>query len=427
MQHFANPRICRSVMVGLAVALAVPIAAGFATIDPEKRARALNRPLAEWPTTEEARQDPIGVVGRLADMAADRSLGLLTSARWLNQLRYETLGDPGGANVVRNGDFVFLTDHDLNGRPDYRAIHASCAARDAERSQEIIARAGVLADASGTPDRKSAILVVPSKPVLYADRLPVAVPADLRDACMEARADLQWAAQLRKTAAAQGFLAAYPFRAFDDKRDKPHFYPPENFHTAGWSAHFAAWFVLNRLYPGEFVPGSPGFGTVRAKADMPSVYLYDRDIQLRTPRYGKARATRDKADEADLQARYPEVLEFRVWRSTERGSGRTAVVIGNSFSLYIAPHLAVGFDRLVLIYQNRLRVPGARRLYTEVIPEIDPDAVIYIHHDAAHMTGRAFRPLEDAIRINKAKARRATSALKPAANPGDIGEHDGDE
>lgn len=398
MQQFSHPLISRCLLLGAAAVLAAPVVLGLGTIDPAKRARALNRPLAEMPKAQSILTDPIGAVGQVADHLADRSLGLLTSARWMAAFRYEVLGDAGARTTVRQGDFTFVADHDLYGERGFRAIHASCADANAEglRSQ-ITERGARLAAAAGAPERPVGFLVVPSKPVLYADRLPAAVPAELRKACAAARADTGWAKTWAADAERHGYRALYPLAAFEEERETPHFYPPENFHSHGAAGHLAAWSMLDRLYPGDYPPGGPGFRTVTGKADMRSVYLYDRRITILRPRYGKIRATRDSAAEQEIGERFPGIREFRVWRRETPTLRRRAVAIGNSFSLHVAPHIAVGFDELILVFTNRLSVDGARAIFLELIPEEAPDAVIFIHHEAAHK-GRGLDVLDAATR-----------------------------
>lgn len=385
MQRFSRPLLCRALLIGAATLLAVPVGVGLATVDADQRARALNRPLTPLPRAGAVLSDPFGAARQLTEYAADRSLGLLGSARGLAAFRYEVLGDAGAANTVRNGNLVFVADHDLFGARQNRAIRQSCTdPGEGGLGARMIARGARLAEAAGAPARKVGILIVPSKPVLYADRLPAAVPAALRARCARARVETGWAEAWRAEAAARGHVMAYPLAAFEAARDRPHFYPPENFHTEGAAAHLAAWSMLDRLYPGEFPPGSVPFETVRGVADMRSVYLYDRAIALREPQYGARTPRRDPATEARLRERYPNIRTFFAWRNRGAGTGRRALVIGNSFSQHVTPDLAVGFDETVLVFTNRLTPKGAAGIFRWLIPQWNPDAVIFVHHEAAH-------------------------------------------
>ncbi|MEO0620799.1 MAG: hypothetical protein AAF183_01095 [Pseudomonadota bacterium] len=383
MQRFSKPFLTRALLVGAAVLLAAPVVAGIALTDPEERTRKLNRPLAELPTLEDATSAPWDALGTVARYAADRSLGVLSSALWLTTFRYEVLRDPGVDNTVRNGSLVFLADHEIGGERIFRAIQKSCADPRADGlAERMMAEAARLAAASGAPERKVGVLMVPTKPVLYADRLPPSVPAAYRQACMTARAETSWIDLWEQDAEAHGYAMTYPLHAFEADRDTPHFYPPENFHTSGAAAHVAAWSLLNRLYPGEYEPGAPGYRLKTGKADMRSIYLRYRQIPLLEPKYGPKRPKRAPMEEAALKKQHPEIPRFQVWRSNEQKLGRRALVVGNSFSLHIGRHVAPAFDETVLVYTNGLKRPGAQRLFAEIIPDLDPGAVIFIHHDA---------------------------------------------
>ncbi len=381
----ASP-LARALALLAALLLAAPVAAGLVLLDERRRERVLGRGLDPWPWAEPGPDAP----RRLTRALADRALGVATAAAALARLRYEALGDDGVVPVVRNAPLAFVTDHNLLGRRDFNAIRASCTpdVPGAVWPAATRHRAGRIAAAAGAPARAVLFLAVPSKPVLYADRLPASVPAALREDCRAAGEG--WAEAWAAAAARRGYRVAYPLAAFRAMRDRPHFYPPENFHADGAAADLAARAALAALYPDEPRP-APRYAERPGRADMRAFYLYDRRITRLEP-VGVPRPARDGAAEARLAARFPGMPAVTAWRTADAPE-RDALVVGNSFAVRIAPHLARGFRRLTLVEANRLGPKTASTLFDEVIPALEPDAVIFVHHDAALKT----RGLDDLL------------------------------
>ncbi len=379
--------LARALLLMAALLLALPVAGGLALLDEPRRERILGRGLAPWPWAEPGLDAPRGLTQALAD----RALGVAASARTLAWIRYETLGDDGVVPVVRNAPLAFVTDHNLLGRRDFNAIAASCTPDlpGAVWPAALRHRAARIAESAGAPGRAVVFLAVPSKPVLYADRLPPSVPPHLRRGCRAA--DARWAEAWAGDAEQRGYAVTYPLAGFRAARDGAHFYPPENFHADGAGADLAARAALRALYPDEPWP-EPRYAPRPGRADMRPFYLYDRQITLLKRADGPT-PRRAHAIEARVAAEFPELPPVRAWRMREAPT-RRAVVIGNSFVLRIAPHLARGYGELILVEGNRLAPETTAAVFDRLIPAIDPDAVVLVYHDAALKTRGLGRLIE---------------------------------
>ncbi|GMG83471.1 hypothetical protein LNKW23_26840 [Paralimibaculum aggregatum] len=408
----------------VALLLAAPVAIGLLTTEPERRSRQLKRVLAPLPAAADWAGNPHAALGGLADFAADRIAGLLAASRGLAMLRHEVFADPAALNVVRNGDFIFVVDHYLvDGRRDFRALRNSCrlGGHGEPWITALAGRVGALARGVAAPGRRIGFLAVPTKPVLYWDRLPPSVPPELRRACRRSAERQPWAAALHDLARAEGFAFDYPLERLAKHRDEADFYPPGNFHTEGMSAHLATWSLLAQLYPGEYRPGAPGYRTRTGTADMKDFLLYSREIVFRQPRYGRRDAHRDADAEAALIARHPDIPRLQVYRRVPAAIGgdhsgppRRGLVIGNSFAVHTVADLAPGFTETILLPTNFMAPATAQRLFAEIIPALAPDAIVFVFHDAGFKRERnAIERLADALRAVQAEAEAEAPVVQP--------------
>ncbi|MGF1502162.1 MAG: hypothetical protein ACFBSD_10125 [Paracoccaceae bacterium] len=383
MLSLAQPLLVRLLLGAAAAILAAPVILGAALTDVEERARRLNRPLAEVPTFAEAVADPQGAVRQAIAALTDRSLGMLSASEALTRIRHDVLGDPGAETVVRNGEFVFLTDNNpVDGR-QFSAIRFACRNPDdahlwVPRLTNATRR---LAGALARDGRRVSFLTVPSKPVLYHDRLPESVPFGLRQNCLRASVENAEMGAWTAALAADGIIATYPLRLMKAERDRPHFYPPENFHAVGAAAHFAAWAHLDALFPGAFPPGSVPIPPDYRAADLANVFGYRREIVRLVPQYGDRRPRYDQRRSAALSVAYPELPLIRVWRAPHSTGRGRALIIGNSFATYLDRHIAVAFDETVFAFANEVWGADLRRLLTEFVARTDPDELIFLFHD----------------------------------------------
>lgn len=351
------------------------------TTDTAKRSSQLGRPIAALPEADAIAADPRSAAHRVFDHLGDRAAGAMAAARILARVRFSALGDAGAANLVRNGRFLFLKTHAAESDRPFGAIEDACRpmGQDAAWPAEIARRFTVLARAAGAPGRRIGLLAVPTKPVLYWENLPRHVPAELRRSC--ASAGSTWAAQAGAAAGAHGFAFAYPLAEMRELRGGPHFYPPENFHAAGEAAHFAAWTLLDRLYPGEFTPGRLGYRGHTARNDLGSALLFSLPIRLRSPNYGGLRAKPAPKVQARLRSRHPQIRGMQVRQPQEPANPRRAVLIGNSFAEALLPDIAAGFQETVFVPTNSLSIQASHHLFAHLLPDLAPDAVLFVAHD----------------------------------------------
>lgn len=382
----------RLAALAAAAVLALPAIWGLATADTATLHRHWGRPPAPLPPAAAWAEDPRAAARGVLDHLTDRIAMVPEATRALGEIRYAWLGDPGSPMLLRAGSLLFNGASTADGRLRQVILRRACLGPDdggsgtGEAWQTALAEnSRALAAALGGPGRRVSFLAVPGKPILYADRLPPSTLPELRSACAEARRAPPLAAWQTALAEA-GLIAHYPLRRLEAERDRPHFYPPENFHSEGMAAHFTAWSHLAALFPGAFAPGSVPFRAQPAVSDLRSMVGYDLPITLMTPDYGAAppyRAHRiEKALGTKLLPEIPHPRWLRVWRNDAPDTRGTAVVFGNSFGLYVPQHFAPAFSRVAVVTNNAVSLDQLARIGPALIAEIAPSEVIFVVNDA---------------------------------------------
>lgn len=387
MLRFARPVLTRALLAGVAVALLAPVVVGVTALDEAKRRKALNRPLTKPPAVETLLTDPAGALGQTTDYLADRTGGVVSAGRLLARTRYHLLQDPGAQVLARDGNMVFLLNHNANRPNEMNAVRRACRVLNPGNKwvDRLIGRIRTVRKGLDAPGRRFGLLAMVSKPVLYHGRLPAKVPRGLRERCRRSRDDLTWANLVRDALAREGVPFVYPMAELMAARGERSFYPAGNFHSDGAASHVAAFALLNAMEPEAFVPGSLGYKEVERRADLGTFLPFERYHIIHEPLYGARRALHDRPTQKAMIARYPALAQTLAYR-TRPGKGprlgRRALVIGNSFGRWITRHLAVAFDETFYINTNGITRAGARQLFTTIVPEYDPDTILFVYHDA---------------------------------------------
>jgi hypothetical protein len=398
MMTLSSPWVIRTLVLLVVAGLLAPVAIGLWDVRPALLEHRHRRPLAQIPETAMILADPHAALKQGFGYLTDRAAGVFPSVGLLGRLRHETLGDAGAGTLVRNGPFVFLTDHAIGEGRNFKGMRMSCeepsAGRDwlatlSQTTRDLHARLG-------TPTRRVSFVAIPSKPVVYADALPVQVPPDLRAACARAGAPGnaldRWVAEMTD----EGIVAVHPLEPLRRLGAAPEFYPAGNFHAEGAGAHVAAWSLLNRLRPGEWEPGSvPMIPQIR-KADLNNMLVYKRQIPMLVPDYGDKAVFRALKRIDDLRARYPMFPLVQVWRPVDGTRRGRALVIANSFGNYLTEHIAPAFAETVLVYTNGITPEAIKVLMHGFMDEFAPHEVIFLFHDGSFKTG-ALNPFRDGL------------------------------
>lgn len=370
-------RSAQLVIFLIAILLALPV---IAMPSAKRLSLAQQRTVAELPATDKLTAQPRLYFAALNDFFADNNWLALHAAN-LRQDMYLSIGGTGSNQVVRNGDFHFISRHGP-GQPEFSAIGNAC--RLAEPDPQAMARLTssyqyirTTLEAHGIVMR---VLIVPSKPVLYADRLRGRVPLRIETMCLEASKGRGRSAALAAAFPldAENVGVSYPLERFVSKRDEPHYFPPENFHANGKAAFDAA----QTIAPKPTAQIVPKPELQRANADMTAIY-------------GQRRISMWIYDYAEFDiSNYLDVMVARTWtpfqvknlyratRTTNSLTDRTAVIFADSFGDFVFEHLAPYYKELSLMPRTGAQPDDFVRALLWVQSEQSPPAeVIFIVHD----------------------------------------------
>ena len=222
---------------------------------------------------------------------------------------------------------------------------------------------------------------VPSKIMLYPDKLPATVPATLRQACVELAPESILASRLTQQPAGAPYASYYPLALMRASRDVESFYPPGNFHANSRINHLYAQGLLKTLNidPGSSYSAHEKLANI--SGDLTSMGFI-RTVSAWTYNYPEYKIRRTRKSPEWVMDFFPKVTDLSVFATAQPASNRKAVLLSDSFGAFMAPHLAPGFKRLLHININSISKAEAEPLISAIMARFKPDDIIYLKHDA---------------------------------------------
>jgi hypothetical protein len=264
----------KAVIVALSLVLLAPLAL-INLQSTDSLVRFHNRSLASWPDLIKDRRNPALYFDGLNRWISDRMYPIIALNRLKTGFTYYVLKQPPSPNVSMGANgLLFLNGADAaheNNLVDSSCVEAAdpAALRRLEAALERIAAFG---KSRGTPID---VLMVPTIPVLYGDRLPRSLPSALREACLASFLRQGTVSAIRVP---DGMHFIYPFAELKTLRDDSAMYPNGNYHASGLSVRTASDAVLRSI-------GAVPSTTALVQVEGPSEVLGSRDLRVSFPRY----------------------------------------------------------------------------------------------------------------------------------------------
>ena len=367
----------RAGIATVAVLLLVPAIAALFT-DHEARSNWEKRPLTSWHSVVTA-GGMKSRFARLEDYINDHIGFALTLNRFYRQTQFYLFGDSPVANVnVGKDGFLFVNSHS----PDkpYIAIERLCEPNKV-RTDRVRADMTAVAKFAAERNISTTLAVIPSKLLLYSDRLPATVPRELRKACRDLNPWNTVAGVLASEPASGPYKVYYPFDKMVTMRDREAFYPPGNFHANSMINHEFSRGLLSQLGIdlGDNYPSRPRLGQINSDLTMLG---FGRRISAWKYGYKKNRLKWRRQQPEWIRDYYTNARDFKRYTAENPLSPRRALVLSNSFGAYIVGHLAPGFSELYHININHLKAGEANLFLTTVLDRVRPNDLLYIVHDA---------------------------------------------
>ena len=233
----------KAILVAVSLVLFFPFAAMRGQTDDQLEAFH-NRVLTRWPQRDSFRANPPAYFSTINAWLADRAYPIIAATYFKNNFLYFGLNTAPMPHIsIARDRFVFLNGNDDTSVNDM--IEGTCLGLS-DRSE--MARLQTAVDEIAQFARHHAyeidVVLVPTIPTLYGDRLPKSIPAVDRAACSKLSKGDSYLAHI---ASSPGTRFSYPFSAMYDHRDDKAFFPIGNFHPGGWSVKAARDAVLHDI------------------------------------------------------------------------------------------------------------------------------------------------------------------------------------
>jgi hypothetical protein len=393
------------ILLAVGFLLLTPSIAGFFT-DHESRSRWEKRELAKLDQALLAER-PKEIFSAL-DAFIDDHIGFARSMnKFYRQLQFYLFGDSPIPNVSVDGNgFVFVNAFSTNN-PHLR-FEKTCrpTPESVANARHNIER---MFKATDSAELTLTYAVVPSKPLLYADRLPKTVPVAIRKSCRSLAREQSLAGQLASTFRHRPYQFHFPLAEMIKHRQEPAFYPPENFHANSLLNHLFADSLLRTMGIDPGPAFSEGAELQAIRADI-TMLGFKREALAWTYPYSSYQVDSQRRQPQWIRTYFKSARDFGLFETTKPASDRVALVLSNSFGKYLSPHIAPGFRKLHHISLNDIKLKEIQKGLSAVLARLKPSDLIILVHDGGVMEQKLMavsehlKPALLAARVNDVKS-----------------------
>lgn len=382
-------------LIGFASFIGAPAIASLFT-DHANRSHWERRPLAEFPEIQASLSGEQSFFAELDAFLNDHAGLILEFNQLYRRLGFFLFQDDPTPVVKRGYDGFFFTTGISNTTP-YSITGDTCvqSALATQIDSTVSLWIELLTDWQARGYRV-ALAVAPEKHGVYPEKLPISMPRYLREACAALQNRPRVATKLVQAANELGLTVVYPFEDFQHLKYEGNFFPRENFHWHGPSAHHTAKLLAGRL--GIVLPDaySENWKDVIERADISGQLGFLFTFRQSVPDYGVFGVlSANKELPAALLSHYKQS-----WKPAGRYSAqhpitdRTALLVGNSFTGELASHLAPMYRDLIWAQTNTWDSIETSRIVPDIIKALDPDDIIFVAHDSGLLRASKLLPPE---------------------------------
>jgi len=369
----------RKWLVLLVLVLFIPAASSFFT-NHKHRSAWEKRDLAQMPNLESV-QDIASFFSKM-DLYLNDHIGLaLDSNRLYRKIIFYVFRESPIRNITygKNG-FVYLNAHStkyLNSNFESTCIRGV----DPKYLPGLTRKLDTIFKHFEQRNYQVSFAVPVTKIAIYPENLPDNTPANILKACAKYRLGNNNPVLL-DTAYSGKHDFYYPLQALSSLKDNPHFYPKENFHWNGMSAHVFSMGLLARMgiTVDESIYNERSISTV--SADLTDLG-FDRQIKAWFYPYSGYKIHRSTRSPSLVKQYYRNATDFAEFKTANPATEQTALVLSNSFGSFTVPHLAPAFKTLYHVNINHLAEDEGPVFYAQLIDSLNPDRIIFIFEDTS--------------------------------------------
>lgn len=358
--------------------LFAPILKGWVVNSGEKRGISENRTLSAMPTFRTAVGSPRKYLNNFQEFMKDRMAFISEATSKYNYFVFNYLNVSPRTNISINRPYIFFTSHSKDSEEPDNIISASQLANP-KKTFEAISRIEKIVAQLTVDERRVIVSIAPTKPVLYGDRLPPLLPSWLKKTCDGLVHGNNMLDKLIREYDRTSIV--YPFQEMLDKRDQEQFYPPEQFHFEGRSAHLMAKRTLEAmgiLLPNRFdlepklSQRNSDLSRVLGFNSAVSYWKYDYTLE-----FGMTWEDR----KPDIVKEYhTRASDYRYFKCKNPITERKALVLGDSFSGVLAFYLYPAYREMISVSFNDITAQDMKG-FRGLIDVYDPDDIYLILHD----------------------------------------------
>lgn len=385
-----NPPARRALLLVVLLLLVPAVAALFT--DASDRTRRENRTLATWPAWNAA--EGLAIYFRGLEAWVDDHMGFVGPVNELyRRAQFYLFRDRPVPNVdVAAEGFVFLNAHTA---PAANARYRDACQPDPDLASNV---AGSLAQFAGRLQERGVgltVAIVPSKVLLYPERLPSTVSSEWRQACRSLQAADTLPAMVGRELEGAPLTFVFPIEEMAALKNEPDFYPPGNFHAVGMSAHVFAKHLMGEMGidPGEAYDAHRRYANIPADLLIMGFRRKAMGWRYGYPSYGVKGARRQPQWVKEL---FPATDDFSRYETAHPASDRSVLMLSNSFGLYMTAHLAPGVRRLQHVSMNGFEEAGIDAGLESLIERSGATDVVILLHDGG-FNPRLLQNLADAL------------------------------
>lgn len=348
-----------------------------------------NRTLVSWPSGKLLRTDPARYFSHANAWLADRAFPVIAATRFSRAALYETLGVSPQPNVsISQNGFIFLAGGDAAHPYSFLANTCTSDANAGARLQAAIEDIGRFARTEHTPID---VVLVPTIPTLYGDRLPRSIPATYRAACAERAAGISPLAYIKSV---EGTRYLYPRGEMRSLRNDPAFFPIGGYHPTGLSVEIVRGAYLHALGVAakvvENVELTRGPSEVMQYSgitvDIPYYRMWNEDVQVDEDASDHLRSA--------LAPFYSQPRSPWVYDNSAPVDPQSVLMISDSFGNNESISFASAFRRVTQVWVPERDAADLLRRVAQLIPF---DRVVLLFNE-----GNEFRVLEIAQALKAA-------------------------
>ena len=355
------------------------------------------RSLTEMPKPATWLQHPRDAFSQTRDWYTDRLGAKMSATETLARVRYKYLAGKAASNLFRSADYIFLADPSLISKGQ----HAVCPAK--ERWPEVETAQHVALDSNVLLSEKLGVpvdtVIVPTAPLLFAEKLPLSWPQPLRSNCLENQSLQNPIYQV----ADDRTDLVYPLTEMLQKKVDPAYYPIHNFHFSGASALDSAAAYLDHVSRTSSQIGR--LHELKQLVQMSSDISYMARFDIMRPAYDvpfetvglieiprnevSRRMSEHVPTDAEIKLRYPNGFG-RYWLNSDPMAEGRLLILANSFGAFAAPAMATGFKETVQVNISHLAPLKRASFAQSMVAKMKPDRIAAVYHDGS-VPGGDFR------------------------------------